>query len=129
MKLQLFKNMKGLIHGSGPCRISCDNGGLLRIAATEIKITPGIESVVPVLLNGSNGAYQGTFTTTLGDVYELEKVTIKGGRICPPTEDTLEKAEMRFRIDVLEKEVETLEKKVLELSNIFDTNSLNFLIK
>jgi hypothetical protein len=102
---------------------------VLRIASCEIPITPGTESVVPVLLNGSNGIYQGTFTTTFGAVYKLEKVTIKGGRICPPNEDTLEKAELRFRLEFLEKEYAALEEKVRELSNIFDTNSLNFLIK
>lgn len=129
MKLQLFKNTKCLIHGSDPCRISCDIKGVLRIASCEINISPGIESVVPVLLNGSNGVYQGTFTTTYGAVYTLEKVTIKGGRICPPSEDTLEKAELRNRIEVLEKECEYLNEKVRELSSVFDTNSLNFLIK
>lgn len=129
MKLQLFKNTKCLIYGSDPCRISCDIKGVLRIASCEIPISPGTESVVPVLLNGSSGIYQGTFTTTYGAVYKLEKVTIKGGRICPPNEDTVEKAELRFRLDALEKDYAALEEKVRELSNIFDTNSLNFLIK
>ena len=129
MKLQLFKNMKGLIHGSDPCRISCDIGGVLRIASAEIRISPGIESIVPVLLNGSNGVYKGTFTTNNGEVYELEKFAIKGGRICPPSEEALFRAEVQSRLEVLEKDYDLLYEKVRELSNIFDTNSLNFLIK
>ena len=43
MRIQTFKNMKGLIHGGDPKRISCDKSGVLKIGTTEIAITEGKE--------------------------------------------------------------------------------------
>jgi hypothetical protein len=129
MRIQLFKNKKGLISGSDSKRIECDKGGVLKIGASEISISPGKESVMPILLNGCNGIYNATFTDEMGQAYELERVTIKGGRITPPPQTSVELMELRHRLDVLETENEVLWEKIHELSNIFDTNSLNFLIK
>ena len=128
MRIQTFNNGKGLIHGSDPKRIGCDIAGILKIGAVEVNITPESESIVPVLFNGSTGTYQATFTSASGCVYNLERVSIKGGRIMSPSKEAIELAEMRARIDDLEAECESLREKTRELSNIFDTNSLNFLI-
>ena len=129
MLIQTFKNKKGLISGTDSKRIICDKGGVLRIGNHEISISPGTETVMPILFNGSNGIYKATFTDQGGQVYELEKVTVKGGRVTPPPQTTVELMELRHRLDVLENENEVLWGKIHELSNIFDTNSLNFLIK
>lgn len=129
MKIQIFKNGKGLIYGDNPKRISCAEEGILRVASAEISISPGDESIMPVLFNGTSGVYAATFTSILGIVYELEKVTIKGGRIAPPSQSAVEFMELRCRIEELEALYENVQEQIRELSNIFDTNSLNFLIK
>ena len=129
MKIQTFKNMKGLIHGADPKRIGCDIEGILRIGTTEVRISPDEDSVMPVLFNGCTGHYKATFTNTLGHVYELDKVEVRGGRIVPPSQTAVEFSELRHRLDDMEDEFDRLHEKFRELSNIFDTNSLNFLIK
>lgn len=128
MKIQTFKNMKGLIHGADAKRIGCDKEGILRIGAAEIHITPEEDAVLPVLFNGCTGDYKATFTDTLGHGYELDKVEVRGGRIVPPTQTAVEFMELRHRLDEMEDECGRLQKQIDMLANIFDTNSLNFLI-
>ena len=128
MRIQICKNKKGLIYGSDPKRIGCDIEGTLKIGTEEVKISPEAESIMPVLLNGCTGVSNATFTSVIGNVYELEKVTIKGGRIAPPSQVSVELCELRSRIEELETENETLKNDICELRSIFDTNSLNFLI-
>ena len=128
MRIQTFNNGKGLIHGSDPKRIGCDIAGTLQIGSVEISITPDTESIMPILFNGCTGTYQATFTSASGCVYNLERVSIKGGRIMSPPREVIELMEMRSRLDSLEAECESLREQTRELRNIFDTNSLNFLI-
>jgi hypothetical protein len=128
MKIQIFNNGKGLIHGTDPKRIGCDIAGTLSIGAVEISISPEDESILPVLFNGCSSEYKATFTSAIGIKYELGKVTIRGGRIVPPSQTAVELMELRCRADALEAECEALKNQIRELSNIFDTNSLNFLI-
>lgn len=122
MKITTFKNMKGLIHGGDPKRMNCDKAGVLKIGKVEVNISPGEDSIMPMLFNGCSGDYEATFTTSSGVVYRLEKVAVRGGWIAPPPPTTVELMELRCRADAAEEKIE-------ELSNIFDTNSLNFLIK
>lgn len=122
MKIATFKNMKGLIHGGDPKRIGCEVAGTLKIGTTEISISPGEDAIMPLLFNGCTGNYDATFTTKGGAVYTLEKVEVRDGRIKPPSPTTVEIMELRLRADAAEEKLE-------ELSNIFDTDSLNFLIK
>ena len=128
MKIQTFRNGKGLIHGADPKRIGCDKGGVLRIGKVEISIVPGEDSIMPLLFHGANADYNATFTADDGKVYTLEKVAVRGGHITTPPQVTLEIMELRCRADEAEAECEALREKVRELENIFDTNSLNFLI-
>lgn len=121
MKIQTFKNMRGLIHGTDPKRIGCDKEGTLKIGNAEISI-PAEETIMPLLFNGCSGEHSATFTDKEGNVYELEKVTVRGGRIAPPPPTTVELMELRYRMDKAEDTIERLD-------SIFDTNSLNFLIK
>ena len=129
MKIELFKNNKGLIHGPDPKRIECNVGGILRIGTTEIPVGIDVESIVPVLFNGCTGVYNASFTSSLGNVYELERVAIKGGRIVPPSQQAVDLMEMRCRLDSLEDECKALREENIRLANIFDTDALNFLIK
>lgn len=122
MKITVFKNMKGLIHGGDSKRIGCEVAGTLKIGKVEVNISPGEDSIMPMLFNGCSGDYEATFTTSSGVVYRLEKVAVRGGWIAPPPPTTVELMELRCRADAAEERIE-------ELSNIFDTNSLNFLIK
>lgn len=129
MRIQLFKNTKGLIYGGDPKRIGCDREGILKIGTTEIKISPNEDAILPLLFNGCSGDYKAAFTDKDGKVYELEKVAVRAGRIAPPPPVAVEIMELRCRADAAEDECEALRQKIRELENIFDTNSLNFLIK
>lgn len=129
MKIQLFKNNKGIIFGPDPKRISCHIGGVIKIGTTKIEVKADTENIFPLLFNGGTGKYKATFTSDAGSVYELSEVTVKGGRILPPSETALEFMELRSRVEYLEDRCTELEHEVIRLDGIFDTNSLNFLVK
>lgn len=126
MKITLFNNGKGLIHGEDPKRIACEKEGVLKIGTTEVNVSG--TSIMPLLFHGVTGDYKATFTTG-NEVYELEKVAVRGGWIAPPPSTTVEIMELRCRAEEAEAKVGLLEEKIQELSNIFDTDSLNFLIR
>ena len=127
MKIQTFRNMKGIIHGSDPKRIECDKSGVLKIGNTEINVST--DSIMPLLFHGITGDYDATFTDELGAVYTLAKVAVRGGRILPPSPTDVEIMELHCRADIAEAERDALKDRVYELEHIFDTDSLNFLIK
>ena len=129
MKITLFKNMKGLIHGNDPKRMGCDKRGILKIGKTEVNIIPTEMAIMPMLLNGVSGDYDATFTASTGEVYHLEKVSVRGGWITPPPPTTVELMELHCLLDEANEKADRLQAKINELENIFDTNSLNFLIK
>ena len=93
-----------------------------------MKISADAETIMPVLFNGCTGVYGATFTDKYGDVFDLGKVTVRGGRIDPPPQTAVEYMELRVRAEALEARCNALEEEVFRLKNIFDTNSLNFLI-
>ena len=129
MKITTFKNMKGLIHGKDPRRIGSDVDGILKIGTTEISISSASESIMPLLFYGATGDYEATFTDSNGRVFTLNKVAVRSGWIAPPSPTDVELMELRCRADALEDKCEALSEENERLSNIFDTNSLNFLIK
>lgn len=128
MKIQTFKNMKGIIHGNDPKRIGCDKPGVLTIGNTDITISGEGDDIMPLLFYGATGDYNATFVDAEGVVYTLEKVAVRGGRIAPPPPSVLELMDLRCRADMAETKCESLEREIEDLKNIFDTNSLNFLI-
>lgn len=127
MTITTFKNMKGLIHGKNPKRIRCKQEGTLKIGQTDVKVTSE-NTILPILIHGATGQYDATFTTSSGDVYQLEKVDIREGRIVPPPAVAVELMDLRCRADEAERKCEELQKEVERLDKIFDTNALNFLI-
>lgn len=129
MKITTFNNMKGLIHGCDPKRIGCATDGVLKIGSTEIKVSSTEDSILPLLFHGGTGDYDATFTDRFGRVYNLDRVAVRGGRIAPPTTTAMELMDLRCKADASEKECEKLRGEIEILKNIFDTNSLNFLIK
>lgn len=84
-------------------------------------MTPGTDSIMPMLFNGCTGDYPATFTTSNGEVYALEKVAVRGGWVQPPDSTAMELMELRCRAD-------RADERLAELEGIFDTNSLNFII-
>ena len=122
MRVTLFSNGKGVIHGKEPRRIVGDRDGVLRIGREEIKVSADKEEILPHLFYGATGQYNATFTDSKSQVFELEKVTVRDGYIISPPPESVELIELRVRVDKDEKDIEVLK-------NIFDTNSLNFLIK
>lgn len=129
MKIQVFLNKKGLIHGTDTKRITANVDGKLIIGETEIDIKANENCVLPQLFYGASGVYDATFITTKGEVFNLEKVSVRDGRILPPPSMAVEIADLTCRIDTAEKERGVLNERIEELSKIFDTNSLNFIIK
>lgn len=129
MRLQTFKNMRGLIYGNDPKRIGCDKSGVLKIGETEVTISAEEDAIMPTLFYGGTGLFEATFTDSEGNEYDLEPVTIRGGRIEAPPKIQVELMELRYRADRAEEECEDLRAKTYELERIFDTDSLNFLIR
>ena len=129
MKITTFNNMTGLIHGADPKRIGCDMIGVLTIGSTEISIAPGSDSILPLLANGGTGNYEAVFLAKGGTLYDLGIVEVRNGRIAPPPPHAVEIMELRVRADEAEAKFKMLFDEVQRLANIFDTDSLNFLIK
>jgi hypothetical protein len=129
MKIQTFLNMGGLIHGNDPKRIRCDKSGVLVIGTTEVRVTANEDEILPVLQYGASGEYEATFTTDNGEVYKLEKPMLHNGRIKPPPASAVELMELRVRADKAELERDFLREEINRLDKIFDTDSLNFLIR
>lgn len=129
MKIQIFKNNKGLIYGADPKRITCDIGGVLKIGTANIEVKADKENIFPLLFNGGTGKYKASFTSEAGIVYELAVVTVKGGRVIPPSAVEVELMELRCGYEALETECAEMREEISQLKNIFDTNSLNFIIK
>ena len=129
MKIQTFRNMKGIIHGNDPKRIGCDRSGYLKIGNTEIKISAEEDAIMPLLFHGATGDYDATFTDEGGAVYTLEKVAVRSGRIEPPSETALELMDLRCRADEAEAERDAMKEDIKVLEKIFDTDALNFLIR
>ena len=129
MRITTFTNMKGLIHGTDPKRIGCEQGGVLRIGTTEIAVSTEGDSILPLLFHGGTGDYDATFTTNDGNVYNLATVEVRNGRIAPPPPHAVEIMELRHRADTAERKYQMLFEEVQRLAKIFDTDALNFLIK
>ena len=128
MRISTFNSGKGLIHGKDSMRIGCDIAGTFKTGDYEVRITPDADAVMPILYNGGNGLFSATFISDSGIEYELASIRVKGGRIVPPPQTEVELMELRLRLDILESMCDDLKSQIRELSNIFDTDSLNFLI-
>lgn len=129
MNIQLFSNHKGLIYGGDDKRIKCVESGTLMIGNAVIEVKANEDCVMPLLFYGVSGEFDARFTTMKGEVYNLEKVAVRSGRILPPPSTAVQLMELTCRADTAEKERAAMSQKLEELSNIFDTNSLNFIIK
>jgi hypothetical protein len=102
---------------------------VLKIGTAKIEVLANIENIFPLLFNGGTGKYKATFTSEIGTVYELADVTVKGGRLLPPSPVDIELMELRCRSEALEDRCTKMEEEINTLKHIFDTNSLNFIIK
>ena len=120
MKITVFKNGRGVLYGADPMRIG-GAAGILRIGGTEIEVPLEGESVMPMLFYGGTGRYASIFTASDGTVYDLGKITVKGGWVQPASETEAALAELRFRLEAAEERIGVLE-------GVFDTNALNFMI-
>lgn len=129
MNIQLYLNHKGLIYGGDAKRICCEKQGILTIGENEIAVSANEDCVMPLLFYGASGDYDATFKTAKGEVYNLEKVAVRKGRILSPPSTAVKLMELHCRADSAEKERDAMKKDIEDLRNIFDTNSLNFIIK
>lgn len=128
MKITLFTNKTGLIHGDDPRHIHCETAGILKIGKNEIKITQDEGDLFPNLFNGQSLEHLATYTTDDGVEYNLGKIIIRRGWIGKPSDTQLELMDLRCRAETAEAERDAMRAEIEELKNIFDTNSLNFLI-
>lgn len=129
MNVTLFLNKKGLVWGEDDKRISCDQGGYLCIANVEISVSPGGDNILPLLFYGASGSYPAIYKTTDNVVYDLGKITVHKGRIVSASRAEVELMELHCREDRAEIERDEMKRDIEDLRQIFDTNSLNFLIK
>lgn len=126
MKIHRFKNGTGTITGVDTQRIYSDASGILQVGAVALAITNATEGVaVPRI---KDGIYCARFVS--GDnEYSLGNIKVRNGFISPQKIYTDIEIRLMHRVDELEEKVVTLEAKTNELDSIFDTDSLNFLIK
>lgn len=129
MHIQTFSNMRGIIHGQDTKRIDCDKSGVLRIGNTEVRVVAEGDTVLPLLFHGATGRYAATFALDDGSIYDLGNINIRKGRVVSPPPMAVEIMELRCRAERLEATCEELRRSIDFLSHIFDTDSLNFLIK
>ena len=112
MRVTLFKNKRGLIHGNDPKRIVCEKAGILRIGKTEIDLEEDDEAIMPMLFYGYTGEFDASFETG-GEVYDLGKISLRGGWIQAPSPTALELMELRCRAEHAEARLDALEKHFL----------------
>jgi hypothetical protein len=129
MIIQLFNNKNFLIHGDDNKRITCEHSGTLRIGDTEIPVKANEECVLPPLFFGASADFKTTFTTLNGDTYDGGKVSVRSGRILSAPSDKVAIMELHMRCDEAEKKLKEASEDIDRLKKIFDTNSLNFIIK
>lgn len=127
MNIQLFINKQGIVYGNDNKRICCDREGVLLIGSTKIHVNANADNVMPLLFYGASGDYEAKFVTN-DATYDLGKVTLRSGRIVPPSPEEVKIMDLTCRADQAERERDEMREKIEELSNIFDTNSLNFII-
>ena len=127
MNIQLFINKQGIVYGNDNKRIYCDREGVLLIGSTKVQVNANADNVMPLLFYGASGDYEAKFVTT-DATYDLGKVTLRSGRIVPPSPEEVKIMDLTCRADQAERERDEMREKIEELSNIFDTNSLNFII-
>lgn len=129
MIIQLFNNKYFLIHGEDNKRLKCERSGTLRIGNADIPVTANEECVLPALFFGASADFKATFTTIDGVEYDGGKVSIRSGRLLAAPSEKVEMMELHLRCDDAEKRLIKAEEDVDRLKKIFDTNSLNFIIK
>lgn len=122
MIIALFKNHSGLVWGDDVKTISAEKSGVLAIGDEKVTVKAHEKSLMPLLYYGASGDFPAKYTTARGVEYDLGNVTVRLGRIVSPPPYVVEIMELRLRAD-------NAEAKIEELSNIFDTDALNFLIK
>lgn len=66
MRITVFNNKKGLIHGDDPKRIFSEKAGVLCVGKTEITLAADEESLMPMLFYGATGNYEATLRTARG---------------------------------------------------------------
>ena len=129
MIIQLFNNKNFLIHGDDNKRLICERAGTLRIGNTEIPIKANEECVLPSLFFGASADFKTTFTTVDGVEYDGGKVSVRCGRVLAAPSERVEIMGLHVRCDEAEKRLKYVEEELDILKRIFDTNSLNFIIK
>ena len=127
MNIQLFRNKTGLIYGGDNKRIRCNEVGVLKIGDCQINVSDE-DCVMPLIFYGASGDYDATYITG-GNTYTLERVSVRNGRILPPSSERVELMELHVRADTADKERDDIKADIDKLKKIFDTDSLNFLIK
>ena len=127
MKLHLFKDGSGTIHGADQHHISINIAGTLTVGNTAITVTVGDFVCLPPLKDGTQ--HVAKFTTADGTVYSLGRYNVRNGLLVSSTAYTAQEIKLKHRADKLETELQELRSRFDKLEKAFDTNSLNFLIK
>lgn len=129
MIIQLFNNKNFLVHGEDNKRLTCERSGTLRIGNAEIPVKANEENVLPPLFFGASADFKVSFVTAEGDTYDGGKVSVRSGRLISAPPEKVEMMELHIRCDETEKQLREAREDIDRLKKIFDTNSLNFIIK
>jgi hypothetical protein len=128
MKIQTFNDGTGIIYGDSPSILTCEISGVLNIGGTEFTIDSERETHIPQLFNAASGNFKAEYITEK-KTYTLRKIKVKRGFIEPPSDDVVEMTYLKARVDEVDRKCEKVLAEVARLDKLFDTNSLNFLIK
>lgn len=124
MRIHIFKNGTGVIHGGDPRRLFCDCKVTLNIGGAFTEVTPtGVPA--PALTDGIHTAV----ASTADKEYILGSYTVRGGVIIPSGKYSTNEIKLMHRCDELENKLDEITERVYKLEHEFDTDSLNFIIK
>lgn len=125
MRIHLFNDRNAVLYGYNPHNLISDKPGTLNVGSKVIRVSS--DNAIP-FTNVHDGTYMASFVSDDGIAYDIGRVTVHNGGIITNRTYTEREIELKHALDRAEDKISELVEKVNVLENIFDTNSLNFLI-
>lgn len=125
MRIHLFNDKTGVIHGIDSRNLIADKCGTLLIGGKKIPVFDSRLTALPAILDST---YMAKFEGCDGVIYHIGSVAIHNGGLVSNKSYTERELALRHALDEAEVRIAELTERVDALEKIFDTDSLNFLI-
>ncbi len=125
MRIHLFNDKTGVVHGIDSRNIIADKCGTLIIGGKKIPVLASRLTALPAI---PDSTYMVKFEGVDGFSYHIGSVAIHNGGIVSNKSYTERELALRHALDKAENRIAELTERVDALEKIFDTDSLNFLI-